>query len=164
MRPSSIAGRHMYSTQHATGMTDSPPLGTAPPIPPISSFAVPSRAASYSRLWPEGRSCTHHSNSMLTCNPTSVVRENARPSSMSKTQQDSMHMRHPHIAMHSTKQHGMPNMQFALRAARLAHVNCSRCPGWCSVENIRTTVRGEMLLRRRMHLQAQLIYALDKVW
>ena len=47
-------------------------LGTAPPMPPpplLQSLLVPSRAASHSRLWPEGRSCTHHSNSMATLPP-----------------------------------------------------------------------------------------------
>ena len=137
MRPSSIAGRHMYSTQHATGMTDSPPLGTAPPIPPISSFAVPSRAASYSRLWPEGRSCTHHSNSMQTCSPSNVVSENRDDkASMSKTPQDRVHTcmhAHAHIAMHSARKYCMPGMRYkassALGTGRRCHVKCSRRPG-----------------------------------
>jgi hypothetical protein len=82
------ACQHMHSTQH----TDPPPHGNCSAHSTTSSFAVPSRAASYSRLWPEGRSCTHHSNSMATCSPASVVSENQHEkASISKTPQDSMH-------------------------------------------------------------------------
>jgi hypothetical protein len=46
--------------------------------------------------WPKGRACTHHSNSMATCSPASVVSENRHEQeSISRTPQDNMHARAP---------------------------------------------------------------------
>ena len=42
--------------------------------------------------WPEGKACTHHSNSMGTCSPARVVSENRHEqASSSRTPQNSMH-------------------------------------------------------------------------
>ena len=62
------AAYHSRSThvKHMTCIrqTNPPPLGNCSAHATSSSFEVPPRAASYSRLRQEGRSCTHHSNSM----------------------------------------------------------------------------------------------------
>jgi hypothetical protein len=63
-------GESVVTSRGSRDKTDPPPLGNCPAHSTTSSFTAPSRAASYSRLWPEGRSCTHHSNSMATCSPT----------------------------------------------------------------------------------------------
>ena len=42
--------------------------------------------------WPEGKACTHHSNSMTTFSPASVVSENRQEqASISRTPQENMH-------------------------------------------------------------------------
>jgi hypothetical protein len=79
---------------HNTQQTDLHLLGTAPPMPPPPLFAVPPRAASYSRLRPEGLRGLRGgpARTTRTRSPTSVVSENRHEqASISRIPQDRMH-------------------------------------------------------------------------
>ena len=129
---------------HNMHQTDLHLLGTAPPMPPPPLLAVPSRnshllfpAVARGPTWPEGKACTHHSNSMATCSPPtwSAKIGTSKQASAEHRKTVFRHAPHAHIARHSAKQHRhrMPGMRYkastALRTGRLAHAKCSRRPG-----------------------------------
>jgi hypothetical protein len=88
--------------------------------------------------WPEGKACTHHSSSMGTCSPASVVSENRHQQASSRTPQ-CMHARHAHIeciqqnniacrACGTKQEVHRAQADFAMRSARV--VQAARLPRW----------------------------------
>jgi hypothetical protein len=104
--------------------------------------------------WPEGKACTHHSNSMATCSPPtwSAKIGTSKQAAAEHRKTVFRHAPHAHIARHSAKQHRhrMPGMRYkastALRTGRLAHAKCSRRPGlYISALDLRRQVRASAL-------------------
>jgi hypothetical protein len=147
---------------HNMHQTDLHLFGTAPPMPPPLSTSCRSPfptlllfpAVAGGPTWPEGKACTHHSNSMATCSPPtwSAKIGTSKQAAAQHRKTVCMQARHAHIAMHSAKQHRhrMPGMRYkassALRTGRLAHAKCSRRPGlYISALDLRRQVRASAL-------------------
>ena len=99
--------------------------------------------------WPEGKACTHHSNSMATCSPPtwSAKIGTSKQAAAEHRKTVCMQARHAHIAMHSATQHRKPGMRYrasiALGKGRLCHAECSCRPGSdTSALDLRTQVRA----------------------
>ena len=133
-------------TYHATDRP--PPLGNCAAHATASSFAVPSRAASYSQLWPEGLRGRRGRPARTTRTAWQRAAPPAWSAKIGTSKQASaehrttvcMHARHAHIPMHSAKQHRMPGMRYkassALGTGRLCHVRCSRRPCLTTSKNV----------------------------